>query len=97
MTRQSLHETTGNGVRTLVFDRPDTFLRVLTPRQEEEEDARTTHVDFPPGDLSFLQGIAPIGTKFHDAADHGVQGGRNRVGRQGLMYEGSVWFFAGDL
>ena len=49
----------------------DIFLRMLTP--EQPSDARTTFVDFPKGDISFLHGINPIGTKFKDAQKLGPQ------------------------
>ena len=47
---------------TVVTDTEDLFLRVLTPRYGV--DPQFTAVAFPEGDLSFLHGIAPIGTKF---------------------------------
>jgi hypothetical protein len=78
---------------TMVFATDDIFLRVLTP--DEAEDPRTTHVDFPPGDLSFLHGIAPIGTKFHPASAHGPQGASNMVPRLGRTYEATVLFRLG--
>ena len=47
---------------TVVTDTEDLFLRVFTPRSGV--DPQFTAVAFPDGDLSFLHGIAPIGTKF---------------------------------
>ena len=49
----------------------DIFLRMLTP--EQPTDPVLTKVDFPKGDISFLHGINPIGTKFHDSSDLGPQ------------------------
>ena len=49
----------------------DVFLRMLTP--EQAEDGRHTIVDFPTGDISFLHGIDPIGTKFNKAEWMGPQ------------------------
>ncbi|MGW8315900.1 MAG: glycoside hydrolase family 2 protein [Bacteroidales bacterium] len=40
----------------------DLFLRLFTP--EEAPDPAETTVDHPPGNLSFMLGIPPIGTKF---------------------------------
>ncbi len=80
---------------TIVSDTEDLFLRVLTPGFGEEP--RYTAVAFPEGDLSFLHGIAPIGTKFHPAEDHGPQGqpneavGLRRTQDMGL-YEATLYF-----
>ncbi|SDM17928.1 Beta-galactosidase/beta-glucuronidase [Catalinimonas alkaloidigena] len=79
---------------TMVTTTDDLFLRLFTPT--EAEDPRTTHVDFPTGDISFLHGIAPIGTKFHPASDHGPQGQPNGVDRLGRDYHGTVYFYFGE-
>jgi hypothetical protein len=80
---------------TMVVASEDLFLRLFTP--SEADDPRTTHVDFPPGDLSLLHGIAPIGTKFHAAEAHGPAGHTNMVRRHGQTYRGKVSFFFGEL
>jgi hypothetical protein len=80
---------------TMVFGSENLFLRLFTPT--EAQDPRTTHVEFPPGDISLLHGIAPIGTKFHAAADHGPSGQRNMVRRHGHTYAGTVHFYFGEL
>jgi hypothetical protein len=82
---------------TMVFASPDMFLRLFTPKEAEGAsfDPKLTHVDFPAGDISFLQGIAPIGTKFHTAAEHGPAGQRNLVPRLGKWYETTVYFYFG--
>jgi len=49
----------------------DLFLRLFTP-MEAPVPARTT-LDHPPGDLSFMLGIPPIGTKFAQASSLGPQ------------------------
>ncbi|MEQ6120112.1 glycoside hydrolase family 2 TIM barrel-domain containing protein [Reichenbachiella sp. MALMAid0571] len=49
----------------------DIFFRILTP--DQPEDGRTTKVDFPVGDISFLHGINAIGTKFKDKSNLGPQ------------------------
>ncbi len=51
----------------------DLFLRLFTP-EEAPQPARTT-VSHPPGNLSFMLGIPPIGTKFKDAEELGPQSG----------------------
>ncbi len=83
---------------TMVFAGDGLFLRLFTPKEPEGAffSPQTAHVDFPPGDLSFLHGIAPIGTKFHAARDHGPQGQPNMVPRLGKLYEGTVYFYFGD-
>ena len=78
------------GPMTMVFGSDDLFLRLFTPA--EGVDPKFTHVEFPPGDLSILHGIAPIGTKFHTAAEHGPQGAPNFGLRHGLTTSGTVWF-----
>lgn len=83
---------------TMVIASDDLFLRVFTPKEPEGDffDPRTTHVDFPAGDLSFLHGIAPIGTKFHRAQEHGPAGQPNLMPRHGRTYEGTVFFYFGS-
>ena len=49
----------------------DIFLGVLTP--DEPDDPRKTKMTYPAGDISFLQGINAIGTKFTDAHHFGPQ------------------------
>lgn len=80
---------------TLATSNNNTYLRLFTPR--EASNPMDTHVDFPSGDISFLQGITPIGTKFHPADTLGVQGALNRSGRLGHWYEGEAYLFFGEL
>jgi len=49
----------------------DVFLRMLTP--DQSKDGRTTLIDFPVGDISFLHGINSIGTKFKKTSKLGPQ------------------------
>ena len=49
----------------------DLFLHLFTPAQPE--DARFAQGVFPKGDISFLHGIAPIGTKFNATDELGPQ------------------------
>ncbi|KAF0094356.1 MAG: glycoside hydrolase [Puniceicoccaceae bacterium 5H] len=74
----------------LVIASPDIALRVFTPTEAPEP--RNTHVDFPAGDLSFLHAIAPIGTKFKTADQHGPQGRPSWPHWLGQTLEGRVYF-----
>lgn len=49
----------------------DIFLRLFTP--ENPPDPAWTKVDYPPGDISFMHGILPIGTKFKPTTALGPQ------------------------
>lgn len=82
---------------TMVFDAKGLFLRVLTPAQPTEKNADPKHerVEFPAGDLSFLHGIIPIGSKFHDAADAGPAGAPNMISVHGQTFADTVWFHFG--
>ena len=82
------------GPMTIAFGADDLFLRLFTPA--DGVDPKFTHVDFPPGDISILHGIAPIGTKFHTAAEHGPAGGPNFGLRHGLTTSGTVYFRFGQ-
>ena len=84
---------------TMVFGSEDMYLRLFTPKEGEKEgfDPRTTHVDFPEGDISFLKGIAPIGTKFHTADEHGPAGQLNLSPRHGLHIYDEIHFYFGNF
>lgn len=83
---------------TIVFGSDDIYLRLFTPKEPKEKnfDPRTTHVEFPKGDISFLRGIAPIGTKFHTAKEHGPAGNVNLVPRHGLNVQDEVYLYFGN-
>ncbi len=80
---------------TLMATHEDTFLHLYTPHFPE--DAELAAAPFPDGDISLLEGIAPIGTKFHPAAAHGPQGAANKVQRLGHWYQRDVFLFFGAL
>ncbi|MEO6527086.1 MAG: glycoside hydrolase family 2 TIM barrel-domain containing protein [Gemmatimonadaceae bacterium] len=82
---------------TMVFGSTDQYLRVLTPTEPTAPGAepRNTHMVYPPGDISFLRGIAPIGTKFTTAAQQGPAGLPNVVGNHRETYEDTVWMLVG--
>lgn len=77
----------------------DIVLRVFTPTEAKGEDAdpKSTHVSFPAGDISFLNAMAPIGTKFDEASNHGPSGQKNRIPRLGRWFENTVDIIVGDL
>lgn len=84
-------ETTGGPI-TVITDTDDLFLRMLTPGWGP--DPSHTALAFPEGDLSFLHGIAPIGTKFRPAIGTGPSGRPNNVdGRD--PYTGTLFFYFG--
>ncbi|MDZ7723552.1 MAG: hypothetical protein U5R06_12300 [candidate division KSB1 bacterium] len=58
----------GKGFK-VYFKSNDIFFRLFTP--DQPENPRSTVVDFPKGDISFLHGINPIGTKFKETRNLG--------------------------
>ncbi|WP_201741458.1 glycoside hydrolase family 2 TIM barrel-domain containing protein [Sinomicrobium soli] len=69
------------------------FFRLFTP-DESPYITDGLKVSFPPGDLSFLQKIPPIGTKFHAAEFMGPESGNPRnVGHWGDRLEGITLYF----
>lgn len=61
---------------TVATSSEDVFLRLYTPDQPEKVVDRVAP-PFPPGDISFLQAIPPIGTKSNDAWNMGPSGKKN--------------------
>jgi hypothetical protein len=89
---------------TVVTPSEDLFVRVLTPRYPSSADRKmtpgSTLVDFPPGDLSFLNAIPPVGNKFMAAERVSPSGRKNLVQRSSRGtevpdYTVSVWLRAG--
>ncbi len=54
------------------FHSNDVFLRMLTP-QAPKYPLKTTTIEYPKGDISFLHGINAIGTKFKEPSKTGPQ------------------------
>ncbi|EDY83400.1 Glycosyl hydrolases family 2, immunoglobulin-like beta-sandwich domain [Verrucomicrobiia bacterium DG1235] len=79
---------------SIVIASPDINLRLFTPTESAEP--RDTHVEFPEGDLSFLHGIAAIGTKFKTADKHGPASQKNWPHRGGQSFSGTVYFKFGE-
>ncbi|PTQ95742.1 beta-galactosidase/beta-glucuronidase [Mucilaginibacter yixingensis] len=61
---------------TIVCDSRDVFMRLFTPAQPAK--VYNTAPAFPSGDISFMNGITPIGTKSQKADKLGTQGFPNK-------------------
>ena len=75
---------------TVVAETPGLFLRMLTPT--EPKDPRNTKLEFPAGDISFMHGIPPIGTKFQKADVYGPESQLNLVNGRTGTYTGTLHF-----
>lgn len=73
---------------------PDMYLRMLTPEPPEGAYNDHTAPPFPRGDISFMYGISPIGTKFYEASELGPQSQKNQLGKwyKGGGIEGTLYF-----
>lgn len=69
---------------TVVSESPDMFLRLFTPQAAKGAYNNNTVPAFPAGDISFLNGISPIGDKFLKPEQLGPQGQQNQ-----FFYHGS--------
>ena len=76
----------------------DIALRVFTPREASGEgfEPKGTHMDFPPGDISFLNAILPIGTKFNPPHELGPSAQRGRTPNLGAWFENTIDIVIGD-
>ncbi len=83
---------TAEGKITVVTPDENLFLRLYTPRNGP--DPRFTAAAFPSGDISFLDGIAPIGNKFTKASDTGPEGAPNTGAGN---YKHTIYLHFGDL
>jgi hypothetical protein len=61
---------------TVVTENEDTFLRLFTPAWKEDQ-WKNYMLYFPSGDISFMQGIASIGSKTQRNETTGPMGGKN--------------------
>jgi len=84
---------------TFINHADDIALRVFTPKESSEKGAEPmgTHVDFPPGDISFLNAILPIGDKFHPPVEQGPSSQRARTPNLGLWLENTIDIIVGDV
>lgn len=60
----------------IAVDSPDLFLRLFTPAKHDPGN-KNVQPPFPDGDISILNSISPIGTKFSRADQEGPQGEQN--------------------
>ena len=83
---------------TFINHADDIALRLFTPTEASGEgfEPKATHVDFPPGEISFLNAILPIGTKFHAPAELGPAGQRSRTPNLGIWLENTIDIVVGD-
>ncbi|MEV0403166.1 glycoside hydrolase family 2 TIM barrel-domain containing protein [Actinoallomurus sp. NPDC050550] len=72
---------------TIVTEQEDLFLRLYTPKFGTNPGTATAA--FPGGDISFLDGIAPIGDKNHAASQTGPSGQPNSGDGD---YRRTIWF-----
>lgn len=63
------------GILRIIFPRDDMFLHILTPRSSHNN----TNGVFPNGQISVLNFISPIGTKFNRSEQLGPQGEKSEV------------------
>ena len=70
---------TDSGVLKMVAASEDLFLHLFTPDKPVGRNNDNTLGIFPDGQISFLNAISPVGTKFNGAGSLGPQGGRNEV------------------
>jgi hypothetical protein len=83
---------------TFVNHSDDIALRVLTPREATGAgfEPKGTKIDFPPGDISFLNAILPIGTKFNPPHELGPSSQRGRTPNLGIAFENTIDIVVGD-
>ena len=92
-------ELTTRGLPVMFVNHADDIaLRLFTPREASGTgfEAKGTHVDFPPGDISFLNAILPIGTKFNPPAEVGPSSQRGRTSNRGTLFENTIDIVIGD-
>ena len=66
----------GDRTMEIAVDSPDLFLRLFTPSRHNPFN-KNVQPPFPDGDISILNSISPIGTKFSRADQEGPQGEKN--------------------
>lgn len=83
---------------TFINHADDIALRVFTPKEASGEgfEPKGTHIDFPPGDISFLNAILPIGTKFNPPSELGPSAQQGRTPNLGIWLENTIDIVVGD-
>lgn len=76
---------------TVYSENEHTFLQMLRPEKPKNAPNDYTSPAFPSGNISFLQAISPIGTKFNSAAVMGPQSQKNSM-RNYTPVKGTLWF-----
>ncbi|WP_457268645.1 glycoside hydrolase family 2 TIM barrel-domain containing protein [Pedobacter sp. UYEF25] len=76
---------------TIFTDDKNMFLQIFKPAREKAA-LKNNNVEpaFPKGDIGFLQGISPIGTKFKSPDKIGPQGQKNK--NEGKPVNATLWF-----
>lgn len=79
---------------TVVSATDDLFLRMFTPQRPKDAPKNNYVVPpFPSGDISFLHGISPIGTKFDAPSTLGPQGQKNMMyAMKGDVLKATLYF-----
>jgi hypothetical protein len=77
---------------TFINHAEDIALGMFTPKEASGAgfEPKATHIDFPPGDISFLNAILPIGTKFHPPAELGPSAQQARTPNLGIWLENTI-------
>ncbi len=78
---------------TIVSGTKGLFLHLFTP-QAAVHSSQNVNPPFPAGNISFLNGISPIGTKFSRADEEGPQGQKNKY--EGMPLTGRLYFKFGE-
>ncbi|MYM24818.1 glycoside hydrolase family 2 [Duganella sp. FT135W] len=83
---------------TFINHADDIALRVFTPKEASGEgfEPKGTHIDFPPGDISFLNAILPIGTKFNPPGELGPSAQQARTPNLGIWLENTIDIVIGE-
>lgn len=71
--------STTYGTLKIVAASEDLFLHLFTPEKPVRRNNDNTVAAFPDGQISILNAISPVGTKFHVPGNLGPQGGKNDV------------------
>lgn len=82
-----------NSIRpfTIVSATPDLFLHLFTPDRPKYVKG-SVYPPFPKGNISILNGISAIGTKFSKPEDEGPQSQKNEYGTNGKTLSGRILF-----
>ncbi|MDP4274728.1 MAG: glycoside hydrolase family 2, partial [Bacteroidota bacterium] len=80
---------------TIVSATPGLFLHLFTP-QVSRFSKGGTNPPFPSGDISILNGISAIGTKFSEPEVEGPQSQKNEFLQSNVPLKGKIYFRFGD-